>query len=79
MKPAAAGRYLVYKSFVGELAMHLQEVEKDSAASGEARLQVERMIEDKVCLAVFWGCISRTRYDCSALDDRGYGPIGSGS
>ena len=38
----------MYKSFVGELAMHLQEVDKDSAASGEARLRVERMIEDKV-------------------------------
>ena len=44
----SSGRYQVYKSFVGELAMHLQEVDKDSAASGEARLRVERMIEDKV-------------------------------
>ena len=38
----------MYKSFVGELAMHLQEVDREAEASGEARTQIERMILDKV-------------------------------
>ena len=40
-------RYLVYKSFVGELAMHLQEVDRGAEAASDARQQIERMILDK--------------------------------
>ena len=48
---AVVHRFLVYKSFVGELAMHLRscEVDGDAEASSEARQQIKRMILDKVC------------------------------
>ena len=39
----------MYKSFVGELAMHLREVDRDKEACSDAKQQIRRMILDKVC------------------------------